>query len=39
VALAPGAHDAVRDAVLQLDLALLRLEQRRHRLEDIFHAA
>jgi ABC-2 type transport system ATP-binding protein len=39
VALKPGAHDAVRDAVLQLDLALLRLEQRRHRLEDIFHAA
>jgi len=39
VAIAPGAHDAVRDGVLALDLALLRLEQRRHRLEDIFHAA
>jgi ABC-2 type transport system ATP-binding protein len=39
VAITDGAHDAVRDGVLALDLALLRLEQRRHRLEDIFHAA
>jgi ABC-2 type transport system ATP-binding protein len=29
-------YDAVRDAVAELGLALVRLEQRRHRLEDLF---
>ena len=29
-------YDAVRDAVDELGLALVRLEQRRHRLEDLF---
>jgi ABC-2 type transport system ATP-binding protein len=28
--------DVVRDAVVELDLALVRMEQRRHRLEDLF---
>ncbi len=30
------AYDIVRDAVDELGLALVRLEQRRHRLEDLF---
>jgi ABC-2 type transport system ATP-binding protein len=29
-------YDLVRDAVVELGLALVRLEQRRHRLEDLF---
>jgi ABC-2 type transport system ATP-binding protein len=29
--------DAVRDALVELDLSLLRLERRRSRLEDLFH--
>jgi ABC-2 type transport system ATP-binding protein len=28
--------DIVRDSVVELDLALVRMEQRRHRLEDLF---
>jgi ABC-2 type transport system ATP-binding protein len=35
-------YDVVRDAVAELGLSLTRLEQRRHRLEDLFesdHAA
>ncbi len=28
--------DIVRDTVVELDLALVRMEQRRHRLEDLF---
>ncbi len=31
-----GPFDVVRDAVVELDLALVRMEQRRHRLEDLF---
>ena len=31
--------DIVRDAVVDLDLALVRMEQRRHRLEDLFRDA
>jgi ABC-2 type transport system ATP-binding protein len=31
-------YDVVRDAVDELGLALVRLEQRRHRLEDLFRA-
>ncbi len=31
-------YDAVRDAVDDLGLALIRMEQRRHRLEDLFRA-
>jgi ABC-2 type transport system ATP-binding protein len=31
-------YDIVRDAVVELDAGLLRLEQRRHRLEDLFSA-
>ena len=29
-------YDAVRDAVVDLGVGLLRMEQRRHRLEDLF---
>jgi ABC-2 type transport system ATP-binding protein len=29
-------YDLVRDAVAELGLPLVRLEQRRHRLEDLF---
>jgi ABC-2 type transport system ATP-binding protein len=29
-------YDAVRDAVVDLGLPLVRLEQRRHKLEDLF---
>ena len=29
-------YDIVRDAIVELGLALVRLEQRRHRLEDLF---
>jgi ABC-2 type transport system ATP-binding protein len=32
-------YDAVRDAVAELGLPLLRIEQRRHRLEDLFRDA
>ncbi|MFC6086956.1 ABC transporter ATP-binding protein [Sphaerisporangium aureirubrum] len=32
----PGAHDLVRDAVCELNLSLVRLEQGRHRIEDVF---
>jgi len=31
-----GPFDIVRDAVVELGLALVRMEQRRHRLEDLF---
>jgi ABC-2 type transport system ATP-binding protein len=31
-----GTYDAIRDAVAELGLALVRLEQRRHTIEDIF---
>jgi ABC-2 type transport system ATP-binding protein len=31
-----GPFDIVRDTVVELDLALVRMEQRRHRLEDLF---
>jgi ABC-2 type transport system ATP-binding protein len=31
-----GTYDAIRDAVADLGLALVRLEQRRHTIEDIF---
>ena len=31
-------YDIVRDAVVDLGLALVRLEHRRHRLEDLFRA-
>jgi ABC-2 type transport system ATP-binding protein len=31
-----GAYDAVRDAVADLGLPLIRIEHRRHRLEDLF---
>jgi ABC-2 type transport system ATP-binding protein len=31
-----GPVDIVRDSVAELDLALVRMEQRRHRLEDLF---
>jgi ABC-2 type transport system ATP-binding protein len=34
-----GAYDAVRDAVADLGLPLLRIERRRHRLEDLFRDA
>ncbi|MEV7967754.1 ABC transporter ATP-binding protein [Sphaerisporangium sp. NPDC088356] len=33
---APGTFDVVRDAVCDLDLCLVRLEQGRHRIEDVF---
>jgi ABC-2 type transport system ATP-binding protein len=31
-----GPHDLIRDAVVDLDLSLVRLEQRRGSLEDLF---
>ena len=31
-----STFDAVRDATVDLGLALVRMEQRRHRLEDLF---
>ncbi len=31
-------YDLVRDEIVDLDIGLLRLEQRRHRLEDLFRA-
>ena len=34
-----GVHDKIRDAVVDLDLGLVRLEQARGRLEDIFQAS
>jgi ABC-2 type transport system ATP-binding protein len=36
---ADGIHDIVRDAVVDLDLGLVRLEQRRRHLEEIFQPA
>jgi len=33
-----GTYDVVRDAVVQLDLGLFRLERRRHRMAEIFRA-
>jgi ABC-2 type transport system ATP-binding protein len=30
------AYDAIRDAVVELDLPLVRVEERRHQLEDLF---
>jgi ABC-2 type transport system ATP-binding protein len=33
-----GVHDRIRDAVVSLDLGLVRLEQARGRLEDLFHS-
>jgi ABC-2 type transport system ATP-binding protein len=33
-----GIHDIVRDTIIELDLGLVRLEQSRRRLEDLFHA-
>ncbi|MCF6469800.1 ABC transporter ATP-binding protein [Nonomuraea sp. MG754425] len=32
----PETYDAIRDATADLDLALIRLEQGRHRIEDVF---
>ncbi|MEU4509902.1 ABC transporter ATP-binding protein [Nonomuraea wenchangensis] len=34
--LGPETYDAVRDAAADLDLCLIRLEQGRHRIEDVF---
>jgi ABC-2 type transport system ATP-binding protein len=34
-----GTYDVVRDAVAELGLPLLRIEARRHRLEDLFRDA
>jgi ABC-2 type transport system ATP-binding protein len=34
-----GVHDRIRDAIVDLDLGLVRLEPARGRLEDIFQAA
>jgi ABC-2 type transport system ATP-binding protein len=31
-----GVYDAVRDEIVDLGLGLVRMEQRRHRLEDLF---
>jgi ABC-2 type transport system ATP-binding protein len=31
-----GPYDIVRDAVAELDLPLVRIEQRRHGLEELF---
>ncbi|WP_344307383.1 ABC transporter ATP-binding protein [Fodinicola feengrottensis] len=33
-----SAYDTVRDTVVELDLALVRLQQRRHRIEEVFRA-
>ncbi|MGH2381678.1 MAG: hypothetical protein ACRDG7_10720, partial [Candidatus Limnocylindria bacterium] len=33
-----GIYDAVRDEAVALGLALVRLEHRRHQLEDLFRA-
>lgn len=35
----PETFDAIRDAVVDLDLCLIRLEQGRHRIEDVFREA
>ncbi|MEO3874887.1 ABC transporter ATP-binding protein [Nonomuraea sp. B12E4] len=32
----PETYDAIRDATVDLDLCLIRLEQGRHRIEDVF---
>ncbi|MFG1698076.1 ABC transporter ATP-binding protein [Nonomuraea sp. NPDC049309] len=32
----PGTYDAIRDATAELGLCLIRLEQGRHRIEDVF---
>jgi ABC-2 type transport system ATP-binding protein len=32
----PETYDAIRDAAVDLDLCLIRLEQGRHRIEDVF---
>ena len=34
----PEAYDTIRDAIADLGLPLTRLEQRRHRLEELFRA-
>jgi ABC-2 type transport system ATP-binding protein len=34
-----GVYDAVRDAVADLGLPLMRLQQSRHRVEELFHAS
>ncbi|MEU5866844.1 MULTISPECIES: ABC transporter ATP-binding protein [unclassified Nonomuraea] len=34
--LGPETYDAIRDAAVDLDLCLIRLEQGRHRIEDVF---
>lgn len=34
--LGPETYDAIRDATVELDLCLIRLEQGRHRIEDVF---
>jgi ABC-2 type transport system ATP-binding protein len=34
--LGPETFDAIRDAAVELDLCLIRLEQGRHRIEDVF---
>ncbi|MEW9546766.1 ABC transporter ATP-binding protein [Nonomuraea sp. NPDC050783] len=34
--LGPETYDAVRDAAAELDLCLIRMEQGRHRIEDVF---
>ena len=39
VALTDRTYDLVRDAIVELDLALVRLEPRRSRLEDLFRDA
>jgi ABC-2 type transport system ATP-binding protein len=33
-----GTYDLVRDTVVRLDLALVRVEQRRRQLEELFRA-
>ncbi|MFI6320777.1 ABC transporter ATP-binding protein [Nonomuraea sp. NPDC050556] len=35
----PATFDAIRDVVVELDLCLIRLEQGRHRIEDVFREA
>ena len=34
--LGPETYDAIRDAAVDLDLCLIRLEEGRHRIEDVF---